>query len=56
VIAHIGGVPGEQLIPTAVGAGTALLVASTWCRCIRDADEDPGRGGDAETPLPVGLG
>jgi hypothetical protein len=30
VIAHIGGVPGEELIPTTVGAGAALLVARTW--------------------------
>jgi hypothetical protein len=30
VIAHIGGAPGEELIPTTVGAGAALLVARTW--------------------------
>jgi len=30
VIAHVGGVPVEELIPTAAGAGTALLVARTW--------------------------
>jgi len=29
VIAHVGGVPVEELIPTAAGAGTALLVALT---------------------------
>jgi hypothetical protein len=27
VIAHIGDLPGEELIPTAVGTGTALPVA-----------------------------
>jgi hypothetical protein len=30
VIAHVGGVPVEELIPTAAGAGAALLVARTW--------------------------
>ena len=30
MIAHVGGVPVEELIPTAAGAGTALLVARTW--------------------------
>ena len=28
--AHVGGVPVEELIPTAAGAGTALLLARTW--------------------------
>ena len=30
VIAHVGGVPVEELIPMAVGAGSALLLARTW--------------------------
>jgi hypothetical protein len=30
VIAHVGGIPVEELIPMAAGAGTALLVARTW--------------------------
>jgi hypothetical protein len=30
VIAHVGGVPVEELIPTAAGAGTGLLLARTW--------------------------
>jgi hypothetical protein len=30
MIAHVGGVPVEELIPTAAGAGTALLLARTW--------------------------
>jgi len=29
-IAHVGGMPVEELIPVAVGAGTALLLARTW--------------------------
>jgi hypothetical protein len=30
VIAHVEGVPVEELIPTAAVAGTALLLAGTW--------------------------
>lgn len=30
VSAHIAGVPVEELIPTAAGAGTALLLARAW--------------------------
>ena len=30
MIAHVGGVPVEELIPSAAGAGTALLLARTW--------------------------
>ena len=30
VVAHIAGVPVEELIPTAAGAGTVLLVSRTW--------------------------
>jgi hypothetical protein len=29
-VAHIAGVPVEELALTAAGAGTALLVARTW--------------------------
>jgi hypothetical protein len=30
VIAHIGGVPVEELLPSVTGAGTGLLVARAW--------------------------
>jgi hypothetical protein len=30
VIAHVGGVPIEELVPAAAGAGGALLVARGW--------------------------
>ena len=30
VIAHVGGVPVEELLPTLAGAGTGLLVARAW--------------------------
>lgn len=28
--AHVGGVPVEELLPAAAGAGAALLIARTW--------------------------
>jgi hypothetical protein len=30
VIAHVGGVPVEELVPALAGTGTALLVARAW--------------------------
>jgi hypothetical protein len=30
VIAHVGGVPVEEMLPTAAGAGSALLLARAW--------------------------
>lgn len=30
IFAHIGGVPVEEMIPSAAGAGAALLLARTW--------------------------
>ena len=30
VLAHVGGVPVEELLPTAAGTGGALLVARAW--------------------------
>jgi len=30
VIAHLGGVPVEELIPTGGGAGSVLLLAQIW--------------------------
>jgi hypothetical protein len=32
VIAHIGGVQGEKLIPTAVGAGCRSITMTRWGR------------------------
>jgi hypothetical protein len=29
-MAHVGGVPVEEVVPTLAGAGTALLVARAW--------------------------
>ncbi len=30
VIAHVGGVPLEEILPSAIGAGAGLLVARAW--------------------------
>ena len=30
MIAHVGGVPAEELLPTLAGTGTALLIARAW--------------------------
>jgi len=30
MFAHVGGVPVEELMPGAAGAGTALLIARAW--------------------------
>jgi hypothetical protein len=30
VIAHVGGVPVEELVPTLAGTGTGLLVVRGW--------------------------
>jgi hypothetical protein len=30
LLAHVAGVPVEELIPTAAGAGSALLMARAW--------------------------
>jgi hypothetical protein len=43
VIAHIGGVPVEELIPTAVGAGSALLAVRAWLWVHVRRERRPGR-------------
>ena len=30
MIAHVGGVPAEELLPTLAGTGTGLLIARAW--------------------------
>jgi hypothetical protein len=44
ILAHVGGVPVEELIPTAAGAGTALLVARAWVSLRLRARRDRRRG------------
>ena len=43
-IAHVGGVPVEELVPTLAGAGTGVLVAARGWRCASDAWVDAGAG------------
>ncbi|HEY0361184.1 MAG TPA: hypothetical protein VGC83_02825 [Solirubrobacteraceae bacterium] len=30
ILAHVGGVPVEEILPTLAGTGTALLLARAW--------------------------
>jgi hypothetical protein len=30
IVAHVGGVPVEEIVPTLAGTGTGLLVARAW--------------------------
>jgi hypothetical protein len=53
VIAHVGGVPVEELISAAAGTGTAVIAARTWValrlRRRRESSYEAGRS--AGTPL-----
>ena len=42
MIAHVGGVPVEELVPTLAGTGTGLLVVRAWLMRLRRRRE-PGR-------------
>jgi hypothetical protein len=42
VIAHVGGMPLEELLPTLAGAGTALLVARGWLALHLRRRQGPG--------------
>ncbi len=41
MIAHIGGLPLEELLPAASGAGAGLLVARTWIMLRLRRRRDP---------------
>jgi len=43
VIAHIAGVPLEEILPTATGAGAALLAARAWMMVRVRRRRGPGR-------------
>jgi hypothetical protein len=43
VIAHIGGVPAEELLPTLAGTGTGLLIARAWVMLRLRRRQDPGK-------------
>jgi hypothetical protein len=42
-LAHVGGLPVEELIPTVAGAGAALLTARTWLSLWLRRRNRPGR-------------
>jgi hypothetical protein len=42
-LAHVGGVPVEELLPFAAGGGTALLLARTWIALHLRRRERPRR-------------
>jgi len=41
MIAHVGGVPVEEIVPTLAGASSGLLVVRAWLvlRCRREGGE-----------------
>ena len=42
MIAHVGGVPAEELLPTLAGTGTGLLIARAWVMLRLRRRQDPG--------------
>jgi hypothetical protein len=42
VIAHVGGVPLEELLPMAPGAGAGLLLARAWLMMRLRRRREPG--------------
>jgi hypothetical protein len=49
VIAHVGGVPLEELAPAVTGAGASLLLARAWLRVHLNLRRDPGVTNDNGT-------
>ena len=43
VIAHVGGVPVEELLPTVAGAGAGVLLARAWLTLRLRRRREPGR-------------
>jgi hypothetical protein len=43
VIAHIGGVPVEEMLPALAGTGTGLLVARAWLMLRVRRRQEPGK-------------
>jgi hypothetical protein len=42
VIAHVGGMPLEEMLPAATGTGAALLVARAWLMLHLRRRREPG--------------
>jgi hypothetical protein len=43
VIAHVAGVPVEEVLPTLAGTGTGLLVARAWLMLRLRRRREPGK-------------
>jgi hypothetical protein len=43
VIAHVGGVPVEEILPTLAGTGTGLLVMRGWLMLRLRRRREPGK-------------
>jgi hypothetical protein len=43
VIAHVGGVPVEEMLPSAAGAGAGLLLARAWMMVHLRRRTEPGK-------------
>jgi hypothetical protein len=43
VIAHVGGVPVEEILPSVTGAGAALSLARGWLALRLRRRQEPGR-------------
>lgn len=43
IVAHVGGVPLEELVPSLAGAGTALLMARAWLAVQLRRDDERDR-------------
>ena len=43
IVAHVGGVPVEEILPTLAGTGTGLLVLRAWLAVRLRRRRQPGR-------------
>jgi hypothetical protein len=43
IVAHVGGVPVEEVLPTLAGTGTGLLLARAWLAVRLRRRRDPGK-------------
>ena len=50
MIAHVGGVPVEEILPAVTGAGASLLMARAWLMVHLRRHRESGRAMDSEAP------
>jgi hypothetical protein len=53
IVAHVGGVPVEEIVPTLAGTGTGLLLARAWLTVRLRRRREPGKEGDVRTAPPT---